>query len=156
MRGLTFVMTSLALLAGAWLNASCSKSEHSGAAAKASVSAAPPPPSAVPLPSFERDFLGSGIRSNLCEPASCGPIACEKFSDGETNQGPARIARCRWTDLRDKANTARCAYILYSLDAKGQVSNVLPGKPASSDTCASDPAFTDSVKNLAKYTGAVP
>lgn len=70
--------------------------------------------------------------------------------------GLTRVARCRWSDHREPSNAARCTYLLYSFDAEGSVTNVLPAALTKGEACVADKAFTDSARQQANYTGSLP
>jgi hypothetical protein len=163
MRGSSSTTIAIAaLLSAIGFTPGCSKKKSeaaaagSASAAVAAVGTPAPAPSGAPLPVDEQDFLSRGIRANLCEAGSCGGIACEKFSEGRSNVGLARVARCRWNDRREPSNAARCTYLLYSFDAQGSVTNVLPAAPTKGEACLADKAFTDSARQQANYTGSLP
>ena len=118
---------------------------------------APTPPSAPPLPERDREILTAFVKKSACEPTVCDAVACEKLSDGQSKGLPAHIVRCRWTDVRDPGQTARCAYAHYAYDAerKGFVEMYLSA-PVASIACQVDPAFNDRIRGTVGYSGELP
>lgn len=153
---LFLVMTTALSVLGVtgYLGGCKGRSNQPAAATSAAPSASAP--SRVPFSPEERDVLSSLVRMASCVPSSCGPISCERVSDGVSKGFPSHVAECRWTDERTPAGRDRCAYVHFSYDkANNRFGELSLSALSSSQTCQPDPAFNAQLAELG-YTGARP
>ncbi|HEY2900825.1 MAG TPA: hypothetical protein VGL59_09640 [Polyangia bacterium] len=118
-----------------------------------------PQPNAAPIPQEHLEVMKTFIKHESCTPTTCDKVTCQSFSDGMTKGLPSHVVRCRWIDDRaGKSETPnRCAYVHYSVDAKNQgYGNLFLSTPSSGETCQTDSAFSERIKDTQGYSGAVP
>lgn len=120
----------------------------------ASATAAPPP---VPVPANQQEPLTMFVKFKACEPTNCDQVACDKFSDGQSADGVAHLATCRWTDRSRGESPRRCAYAHYvEQPGKPTLGALFLSTPSAGEVCERDQAFNDLLKNDVGYTGRLP
>jgi hypothetical protein len=130
-------------------------SDASQAAPSASATASAAP--IAPLSPDERDLLASLIRTQACGSAVCGPIHCDRFSDGTGAGAAAHIAICRWVNAHDTAAPDKCAYAHFKFDAaSNRFTDLLMSAVTTSPECTPDPAFNTQVATDFAYPGPMP
>ena len=115
-----------------------------------------PDPKAAPISSTDHEGLVAFVKYASCEPAACDAVKCDPFSQGLTRNLPAYVARCHWTDNRDRANPVKCAFVHYAADrTKGTFTELFLSARAPGGGCQPDKAFNEKIASLG-YSGALP